>query len=497
MAFSPKTPGVYIQEIPKFPPSIAAVETAIPAFIGYTQKIEHDGEVFVEFNDQDEITRIRPKRIRSLLEYETFFTSDDQQAVFEDAIEVIITETTDGQGNTTSVTARAEINQATGQSAHNMYQAMEAYFLNGGGPCWIFTVGTFTDDGVISHDRLLEALDWVKKEDEPTLIVFPEAWGIARIPVDPNDNPAGALANIRTVYDAALLQCEDLKDRFVIMDVPEISGNPFNDAVLFRDGAVSNDNLKYGGVYYPNLDTTFNFQYQPANVTVRHLVDGTVNPDVTSLDDLSAGSDQLSKAELAIDNLEYEMPPSAVMAGIYARVDDDRGVWKAPANVSVLGAIRPTVKVNDEDQENLNVDVVAGKSINALRSFAGRGILVWGARTLAGNDNEWRYVPVRRFFNMVEESTKKATERFVFEPNDANTWTRVRTMIENFLNTQWRAGALQGSTPEQAYFVRVGLNETMTQLDILEGRMNVEIGMAVVRPAEFIILKFSHKLPES
>ena len=156
-----------------------------------------------------------------------------------------------------------------------------------------------------------------------------------------------------------------------------------------------------------------------------------------------------------------------------------------------------TYKVTDKMQEDLNVDVNAGLSINVIRSFVGRGIKIWGARTLAGNDNEWRYVSVRRFFNMVEESVKKATESFVFEPNDRNTWVRVRGMIENFLILQWRAGALQGAVPEQAFFVNVGLPETMTALDILEGRMIVEIGMAVVRPAEFIILRFSHKMAEA
>ena len=111
--------------------------------------------------------------------------------------------------------------------------------------------------------------------------------------------------------------------------------------------------------------------------------------------------------------------------------------------------------------------------------------------------NEWRYVPVRRFFNMVEESVKKATERFVFEPNDANTWVRVKAMIENYLTQQWRDGALAGATPEEAFYVSIGLGETMSAQEILEGKMNIEIGMAAVRPAEFIVLKFSHKLQES
>ena len=154
------------------------------------------------------------------------------------------------------------------------------------------------------------------------------------------------------------------------------------------------------------------------------------------------------------------------------------------------------MKINFEDQMDMNVHTT-GKSVNAIRSFIGKGTLVWGARTLDGNSNEWRYVPVRRLFIMVEESVKKATERFVFEPNDANTWSKVRAMIENFLTLQWRSGALAGPTPESAFYVRVGLNETMTALDILEGRMIVEIGMAAVRPAEFIILRFSHKMQEA
>ncbi len=153
--------------------------------------------------------------------------------------------------------------------------------------------------------------------------------------------------------------------------------------------------------------------------------------------------------------------------------------------------------VTHEEQAGLNIDATSGKSINAIRYFSGKGNIVWGARTLAGNDNEWRYVPVRRLYIFIEESVKKATEFVVFEPNDANTWLRVKTMIENFLSSLWRDGALAGAKPEDAFFVKVGLGQTMTALDILEGRMNIEIGLAAVRPAEFIILKFSHKLQES
>ncbi|SDE09655.1 phage tail sheath C-terminal domain-containing protein [Kordiimonas lacus] len=191
------------------------------------------------------------------------------------------------------------------------------------------------------------------------------------------------------------------------------------------------------------------------------------------------------------------LPPSGAIVGIYAAVDRKRGVWKAPANVSVSNAVRLSYAIDHGEQERLNVDVTAGKSINAIRSFAGKGLLVWGARTLAGNDNEWRYVPVRRFYNMVEESVKKSTGWVVFEPNDSGTWIRVKAMIDNYLTDLWRRGALAGSKPEQAFFVNVGLGTTMTPVDILEGRMIIEIGMAAVRPAEFIILRFSHKLQEA
>jgi phage tail sheath protein FI len=191
------------------------------------------------------------------------------------------------------------------------------------------------------------------------------------------------------------------------------------------------------------------------------------------------------------------LPPSAAVAGVYAKTDGSRGVWKAPANVSLASVIEPTVKIDDAKQDNLNVDASTGKSINVIRAFIGKGVLVWGGRTLEGNSAEWKYISVRRLFIMVEESVKKSTQPFVFEPNDANTWTKVRAMIENYLTQLWRQGALVGSKPEKAFYVKVGLGQTMTAQDILDGRMIVEIGMAAARPAEFIILRFSHKMQEA
>ena len=190
-------------------------------------------------------------------------------------------------------------------------------------------------------------------------------------------------------------------------------------------------------------------------------------------------------------------PPSAVMAGVYAATDRSRGVWKAPANVSVANVLGLTQVITADAQESLNSDSVAGKSINALRSFPGRGFLVWGARTLDGNSLEWRYIPVRRFFITVEESVRRATTWAIFEPNDSNLWSKVKSVIDNYLLQKWKEGALLGAAPNEAYFVNVGLGSTMTEQDILEGRLIVDIGMAVVRPAEFIILRFMHKMQQS
>jgi phage tail sheath protein FI len=183
------------------------------------------------------------------------------------------------------------------------------------------------------------------------------------------------------------------------------------------------------------------------------------------------------------------VPPSGAIAGIYAKTDATRGVWKSPANISINGIVGLTDDINDAQQENMNIHET-GKSINAIRKFTGKGFIVWGGRTLAGNNNDWKYINVRRLANMIEESAKKACNQFVFEPNVAQTWASVKGMLDNYLTTLWNDGALAGAKAEHAFFVQVGLNETMSAQDILNGIMIVKIGYAPSRPAEFIVLEF-------
>ena len=243
-----------------------------------------------------------------------------------------------------------------------------------------------------------------------------------------------------------------------------------------------------------NIDTAIRSIFQ-ALLLFAETISHAANKNLWQLEnDLYQNYPALNNIVSTVQKELSKIPPSGAVAGIYAKTDNERGVWKAPANVSINSITGPAITINDSTQENLNVDVNEGKSINTIRTFTGKGTLVWGARTLAGNDNEWRYISVKRFFNMVEESCKKATSFAVFEPNDANTWLKVQAMIENFLIVQWRNGALQGAKPEHAFYVAIGLNKTMTAQDIIEGRMIVEIGMAVIRPAEFVILRFSHAM---
>jgi len=467
-----RAPDVYIEEIPSFPPSIAEVGTAIPAFVGFTERAMKI--------DADDL-RLKPTKITSLKELETYYGFPKP-----DELKVDVEVDADGKPIGAKVTVP--------DVSFLLYYAVKMYFDNGGGQCYVASVGGYGT--AVDKAKLLDGLAAVALEDEPTLLVVPEAAELG-------------YADYKEVTGEMLKQCKALRDRFAILDVwrgdqrddVEVeTASGAKDKVIKANREAWAGELKYGAAYYPYVRTTMNYFVgdDEANVKVTVKAPGaaaTTAEELGKLRDAKTAVYNFVKAKLK--DQFVELPPSGAVAGVYAATDAARGVWKAPANVALLGVLEPVVKLSTAKQEELNVDTTAGKSINVIRSFAGKGTLVWGARTLAGNDNEWRYVSVRRFFTMVEESVKKSTYWAVFESNDANTWVKVRGMIENYLIDKWRDGALAGATPKEAFFVKCGLGTTMSAQDILEGRMNVEIGMAVVRPAEFIVLKFSHKLQSS
>ena len=242
------------------------------------------------------------------------------------------------------------------------------------------------------------------------------------------------------VQSALIAFCENKKSCFAILDIP-MELTKTNDVANFRDMYDST----YAAMYHPWLQM------------------------------YDAGSKHAAY-----------FPPSGAMAGIYARSDNERGVHKAPANEVVRGCTGLSCSYNTGEQDILNP-----LGVNLIRAFPGRGIRVWGARTISSN-GLWKYVNVRRLFIYVEESIKANTNWVVFEPNSEALWSRVTRTIANFLATCWRDGALAGSSPDQAFFVECGPT-TMTQDDIDNGRLICQIGIAPVKPAEFVIFRITQK----
>ncbi|AOW20713.1 phage tail sheath family protein [Urechidicola croceus] len=577
------TPGVYIREESAFPGSVVEVATAIPAFIGYTDIASRNGK---SLNNE-------PTRITSFAEYRLLFggafnakfsLDDTAKDVYEHKITINDQE--------------KYINYKTDNDAF-LFKAISLFYQNGGGTCYIVSVGTYRDKEKVEvkKEELETGLDTLLKEQEPTMVVIPDA-------VKLKDK-------CYNVYVNVLAHCAKMQSRVAILDIYDGYKDRIRDKTdiikKFR-GNIGTENLNYAAAYYPWLHTSI---VQNSDITYENLVpsdddaavatdtvdsaaagepattptddvsttagepatsegnafqtflasilkepkaqkviedfykpeEPVTTEDATTVDDTagdpaattdtattddSATTDEVAVVltpeqiaqKLAVKKRNFHLgliatsptysnllneitavmnllPPSSAMAGIYTQVDNSRGVWKAPANISINNVVKPASNITHDDQEDLNVDAISGKSINAIRTFPGIGTLVWGGRTLDGNSLDWKYINVRRTIIMLEQSIKLALRAYVFEPNDSNTWVTVKSMIINFLTDKWKQGALAGSSPEDAFDVQLGLGSTMTSLDILEGRMLVSIKLAIVRPAEFIVVTFQQQMQKS
>ncbi len=539
MATQPKTPGVYISEPNSFPPSIVGVDTAVPAFVGYTEKAVDKAKVVVN----------SPIRLRSMAEYAAIFGGPYREEYY------LVGEGGDLKGNrkigTVSFdngTNRYDVVEI-GLTNFNLYNSLRLFFANGGGECYVVSCGTYVADGTpqdIKFQALKDGLDSLANVVGPTILVIPDA----------------VLLEEQSAYNdlvvAMLRQCLAKQDRVAVLDVwvdRAVAEPKMDDTITkFRDGLAGAppDSLRYGMAYYPNLITSviktddisiLNFNLDDANKTVLvkalteaakarypdgkdgpdpkfaairdNLIgligteagqaDGTAEPDSAA----AAGPKPLTPSQLTqglLANLpafgdvfdlitasQNVLPPSGAIAGLYVSNDANEGVWNAPANVGIAGVIKPCIEINDLDQADLNVPV-NGLSVNAIRTFVNRGTLVWGARTLDGTSNDWRYIQVRRTMIYIEQSIKVALNRFVFAPNTAQTWVTVTSMIESFLHGVWARGGLMGTGPDQAYNVQCGLGSTMTPDDILNGNMLVQVVLQMVHPAEFIQLTFKQQM---
>jgi phage tail sheath protein FI len=505
-----QTPGVYIQEINAFPNSVVEVATAIPVFIGYTEKA---------LNGNIQLKGV-PKRISSFAEYMLYY----------------------GQGAATKVTLSADGKTATGLDKSTrffMFGSLRLYFDNGGGPCWIMSVGTYDEakaNGKSAAALGADAMQVLKKCLEPTMVVVPDAVLL--------DAPTDS----RSVANQVLQHCADMQSRIGIFDIFNGDQKRTNDALDVISGdtgfrTLTSDSFKYGVAYYPWLNTSL---IEDSEVDYSCLSDDAKGALVTNLSavaDASFPEPRDAPTQAKLDQLKAEivkiavpepvpstpdavtkrrnthnilftvmpayktlmgevktrlnvLPPSGGIAGVYARIDDLIGVQKAPANTGIASVVGPVVDINHDEQEDLNVPL-NGMAVNAIRTMPGKGMLIWGARTLDGNSQDWRYVNVRRTMIMLEQSIKTAAEAYVFEPNNALTWSTVKSMIENFLTNQWKAGVLMGSKPADAFSVDVGLGSTMTGNDVLDGYMRVSVKVCVVRPAEFIVITFQQLMPTS
>ncbi|KAF9389906.1 hypothetical protein CPC16_005483 [Podila verticillata] len=255
-------------------------------------------------------------------------------------------------------------------------------------------------------------------------------------------------------------------------------------------------------VYYPGLTTSY--RSRPLDQYI--FVEGYIHPDPSTLPLVTTLAEIEQKEKAVYMQISKEIDTwfatkypvvhlraSPAVAGAYCRTDKERGVWKAPANV----ALRNVDGLADVNALPISVtDAMQAKmmeaGVNAIRYFSDRGPMIWGARTMVPPATPtWLYIPVRRLFNAAQRDIQQAMRFAVFQPNSQPTWEAVRSAINNYLYRLWRDGALMGESQEEAYFIQIGKDVTMTDADIQQGRMIVKIGMAAVRPAEFIILEFT------
>ena len=495
-----KTPGVYIEEKQAFSKSIVALPTSVPAFIGYTEKA-------IKGNNLSLLNQ--PTRIESFAEFEQYFGGPPETKI---ALE------NDPTGVAPYVLKMEEA------SRFFLHSSMKLFYLNGGGPCYIVSIGGYKD-GAAPTKKTTTAfkagIEKLLKFLEPTMVVIPDA-----VLLEEN-------TDCYAVQNAMIKHCGvDMRNRVAILDIfdgyrtEDKAGNAVNAIQNFRKGMVS-PALDFAAAYYPWLETnvTPSNEVSSSNISTKDKLIQLLKADfpVEGVDaktkerntKIQVQIGQLSSAKgadlrlvdqtlLAVSPLfktifsDFRaalnlLPPSGAIAGVISFVDQSMGVSRAPANITLRGVIKPCISISNAEQEDLNAPL-HGKAINAIRLFPGKGVLVWGARTMDANSPDWRYLSVRRATIMIEQSIKIALGAYVFEPNNQNTWTEVKMSITNFLTSQWANGTLVGPTPEDAFSVKVGLGITMTPVDILEGFMIVNVMLALARPAEFIVLTFTEKM---
>ena len=502
-----KTPGVYVVEGNAVPDSLVAAASGMALFLGYTAKPGKD-------------TATGPVLVESIRQFEQQF-GGPHAPLFSLHVE---------QGTLELLPAHHD------QARFFLYHGLQSYFDNGGGPAYVQSTGTHAEAiarGKRKED-FLERIEALENVAGIGLIVAPDATLL------------GSSDECHVVWQSLLDHCGAMGDRMVLIDVYG-GGQPRTRHV--EDDIISGSRhglraslhgsfLSFGAAYYPWLH--FNL-VDPPTITWDNLDDAALAllseallhelamqsppPSPASRDALAAlfhgighrlPAGQDNRAALVADThrtllktsrlyyrlaalllaLANQLPPGAAIAGVYARTDAQQGVWQASANNGIVGAVAPVEEISQQDHEGLNLPP-DGKAVNVIRTIAGGGLLIWGSRTMDGNSDDWRYIPVRRTAIMLGRSIKAAMAAHASLPNDAHTWQSLRGMIAAFLTAQWQNGALLGASAADAFRVEAGLGSTMTGDDIVQGTLRVSIAVALVHPAEFIHLSFEQPMRSS
>ncbi|MDC9591120.1 phage tail sheath subtilisin-like domain-containing protein [Xenorhabdus sp. XENO-10] len=485
-----KAPGVYIEEDASLALSVNHSATAVPVFIGkFTPKTVDSTQVctrisnWLEFTSTFSLAPMTEIVIRSSIE-PSFGDKGKKEGVEKDKAEnkdVVKDKKEEVEKKETKAqeTYQAETFSATEEPPKwvhyieevNLSKAVETlrlYFQNGGGACYIYSLNDFNNPSALTAIP-----EVIEQKGDVTLLVCAE------------DNQKYKT----NVYEAVRSLLNDNKvGYFLIADSPDGESVP------------SVGNRTKVAAYYPQLETNLKFSTLPDDQDV--LISGYGYEDKSGKDKMKT-LEKLRETDNALaqkidarlqqqQQRQLTLPPSAAIAGIYCQTDNQRGVWKAPANVALTGVKDLTDKVDDDRQGAMN-----NKGINVIRSFTDRGLMVWGARTCTDvNDTHWRYIPVRRLFNSVERDIRQALRAVLFETNNQPTWMRAKAAVDQYLYALWQKNALMGDRPEEAYFVHIGQDITMSDADIKQGKMIMKVGLAAVRPAEFIVLQFTQDVAQ-
>jgi phage tail sheath protein FI len=325
----------------------------------------------------------------------------------------------------------------------DLARAVYGFFNNSGSRCYVLNVGK--GNSIAGDARKRTGITALETVDEAKIIAAPGYTDVLS-------------------YEALISHCEKMGDRFAILDAPARVDNL--DALKKVGTAGASSSTGEGEEKKKKAAPADALRPRQTNCAAFYF------PWITAADPMAPGE-------------IVDTAPSGHLAGVYARTDATRGVHKAPANEPIRGALDLCFKVTHAEQGELN-----SAGVNCIRFFPDAGIRIWGARTLAEESGEWRYISVRRLFNMIEQSIQDGTRWIVFESNDSRTWKAIERDIRAFLTLVWRDGALKGDTPDQAFFVKCD-DETNPPEVIDAGRLITEIGIAPVKPAEFIIFRIS------